>query len=195
MKELQLWNQLKAGDKSALEKIYRLQVQLLYRYGCRFTSDHQLVEDCIQDLFIELWNNHQRLGDTTSIERYLLASIRRKIIRGLQKQQKINFSETEKDYPFSAEVSFEQTIIGLEINEEQAAAIQAAFQNLSKRQKEAIYLKYYAGLDYEEIEQVMNINYQSARNLVSGGLKKMKGTVSNFVFVYFLTFIFEILST
>ena len=38
---------------------------------------------------------------------------------------------------------------------------------LSPRQKEAIYLKFVSELSYEELAKVMQLNYQSARNLVS----------------------------
>ena len=186
MEELHLWDELKAGNKQALERIYRSTVRLLYNYGCKFSRDKQLVEDTIQDLFIEIWKNRAGLGTTDSIERYLLAAIRRKIFRQLTKLRKIDLAESDDQYPFSAELSFENKIIGLEVDEENEEKIKQAFASLSKRQKEAVYLKYYAGLDYEEIEEVMSISYQSARNLVSGGLKKMRETVSITVLFYFL---------
>ena len=195
MKELPLWTQLKSGNKKALEQIYRSTVQLLFRYGCRFTRDQQLVEDCIQDLFVELWQNRNGLGNTDSIERYLLAAIRRKVIRQVSKNSKVDLSDQQEDYTFSVEVTFEHKLIDAENTAENAERIKAAFEQLSKRQKEAIYLKYFAGLDYQEIEEVMKISYQSARNLVSGGLKKMKETVSSSLLLCFLANCLDILST
>ncbi len=187
-RESQIWNQLKGGDKRALEEIYRAHVQRLYQYGRRFTKDDQLVEDCIQDLFIELWKNRKGLGDTDSVERYLLAATRRKIVRQLTKLKKVSATDQESDFPFSVELAIDQQLIDTEVSQENTLKIKQAFDELSKRQKEAIYLKYYAGLDYSEIEEVMKINYQSARNLVSGGLKKMKSTLGLALFFCFLNF-------
>ncbi len=44
---------------------------------------------------------------------------------------------------------------------------------LSNRQKEAVFLKYYNQMSYEDICDIMNINYQSVRNLISTALKKL----------------------
>ena len=42
-----------------------------------------------------------------------------------------------------------------------------AFEKLSPRQKEIIYLKFYHNLSYEAVSEIMDINYQAARNLLS----------------------------
>ena len=173
MSEIELWGQLKAGNKKALEQIYRNNVDLLFKYGCRFSKNEQLVEDCIQDLFIEVWRNRTGLGETNSIKRYLLASIRRKIIRLVDKRKRVVSTE-EHDPGFGLELDIEHKMINAETKVAMNQQLQEAFDNLSKRQKEAIYLKYYAGLDYEDIGNVMDIGYQSLRNLVSHALKKMK---------------------
>jgi len=44
---------------------------------------------------------------------------------------------------------------------------------LSAMQKEILYLKYYSLMDYDEISDIMNLNYQSARNLVSRAIGKL----------------------
>ena len=49
---------------------------------------------------------------------------------------------------------------------------------LPKRQKEAIYLKYYSGLKAKEIAKIMNINYQSVINLLFKAIKSLKEDVS-----------------
>ncbi len=46
-----LWNDFIEGEKDALSKIYHQHVQLLFRYGKKFTSNEELVKDTIQDLF------------------------------------------------------------------------------------------------------------------------------------------------
>ncbi len=177
MDEIQLWTALKAGDKGALEKIYRMHIDLLFKYGCRFSKNTQTVEDCIQDLFIELWKNRAGLGSTDSVTRYLLASLRRKVIKLQQKNSRWLITDPQQTYQFDLEIAVDQQLIDREIKAENVQRIEQALEKLSKRQKEAIYLKYYAGMDYEDICQVMDINYQSARNLISAGLKKIKENV------------------
>lgn len=187
MDEIALWDELRAGHKSALEKIYRDQVDLLFRYGCKFTQDESLVKDSIQELFIEIWNNHQGLGATNSIKKYLLASLRRKIIKTQNKQRRWLLGDQSLQSDFDLELAPEDNIISEEINSEQHEMIKKAIAALSKRQKEAIYLKYYADLEYEEICQIMDISYQSIRNLMVKALKKMRDSIGAISFLFFLS--------
>lgn len=174
MNDLTLWQRLKEGDKTALEQIYKNHAAQLLKYGRKFTRNDQLIEDCVQDLYIELWRNREGLGMTDSIHRYLLVALRRKVIRQLDKSKK-RVSDTEPtELDFEAEISIDHVLIEQELSEERAAQLKAAMQNLSKRQKEVIYLKYISGLDYEDISEVMEVNYQSARNLVSAALRAIK---------------------
>jgi RNA polymerase sigma factor (sigma-70 family) len=55
--------------------------------------------------------------------------------------------------------------------------INGALSQLSSRQKEAIFLKYNFGLDYEEVSKVLNINYQSARNLIHRGISRIRKVI------------------
>ena len=186
----ELWSQLKAGDKNALEQIYRGHVDLLFKYGCRFSNNTQLVEDCVQDLFMEIWRNRKGLSQTDSIKRYLLASIRRKIIKHLEKGKKLVSTE-DHDPSFELEIAIEERLIDAETKIALSQQLKKAFDSLSKRQKEAVYLKYYAGLDYEDIVTVMDIGYQSLRNLVSNALKKMKQNVGALEVIILMEYFFN----
>lgn len=180
MSEKKLWNDLRNGDKRALEIIYTTYFSELYRYGRRFSIDESTVEDCIQELFIEIWNRRERLSETDAIKPYLFISLKRNIIRSTKKIRKITDVEIQ-EYHFEAELAIDQILIQAEISEAQKNTLQVAFAELSTRQKEILYLKYYAELEYEEITEIMDLNYQSARNLVSRALAKLGKHMSLFV--------------
>lgn len=188
--DTEIWDSLRNGQKLALELIYRKFAPDLIKYGHKFSENEQLIEDCIQDLFIELWKNHKGLGRTDAIKPYLLAAIRRKIIRKLQQDKKWVLSNEDHSYPFDLELASDEQMIESEMHAEQVKKLKTAFDSLSNRQQEAIYLKYYSGLEYEEIGKIMNINYQSLRNLVSAALKKMKDNVGALLFILVLCIFF-----
>jgi RNA polymerase sigma factor (sigma-70 family) len=177
MSDILLWKQLKEGNKAALERIYSTYISGLLKYGRKFSRNDQVIEDCIQDLFIELWKNRNGLSHTDSIQRYLMVALRRKVIRHLNKSKKWVSDSEPTELDFDVVIAVDQKLIDLEISSERASQLKTAMENLSKRQKEVIYLKYISGLDYEDIGEVMGLNYQSARNLVSNALKKLKGTL------------------
>ena len=174
MQDLQLWQQLKAGEKNALAQIYEDHAAKLLKYGYKFADNEQLVEDCLQDLFVELWKNRAGLSDTDSIQRYLFVALRRKVIRQVDRIKKKIHSEEPQEYQFDVDLSIDDRLIAQETAEEQVQLLKKAVEGLSSRQKEVIYLKYYAEMDYQDISEVMDINYQSVRNLVFNALKSLK---------------------
>ncbi len=78
--DCQLWQEFQQGSETAFSRIYRLHASLLYGYGMKLVKDKELIKDCIQDLFIEMWNTKNRLGSVKNIKSYLFKSIRRKLI-------------------------------------------------------------------------------------------------------------------
>jgi RNA polymerase sigma-70 factor (ECF subfamily) len=68
----------------------------------------------------------------------------------------------------------EDIMIHDEVDKDKKAKLQEAFKVLSSRQREAIFLKYYQEMSYEQICEVMDINYQSVRNLISKGIIELK---------------------
>ncbi len=169
------WTKLRQGDKSALEAIYRDHVDALLKYGSRFTRDRTIVEDCIHDLFVHLWKRHEHLGHTDSVRNYLLASLRRSIYKSGSKVVSLDPQEApdQKDDT----LNFEQLLISEEVSDEQKARLAKALSKISDRQREVIYLKFYEEKSYEEICEIMGINYQSARNMLFKAIRSMKKAI------------------
>lgn len=62
-------------------------------YGIRITSDLALVEEYIHDLFVELWEKKNQIGEIRSFKHFNFAAFRRKIFRSLQKFRKFSLLE------------------------------------------------------------------------------------------------------
>lgn len=158
------WELFRAGEARALGDIYDQHILLLYRYGHKLTTDRTLVEDCIQDVFAELWKRRDRISPTTSVKYYLFRALRQKILRQL-KHQRPTF-RLEDAIHLSHEVT-------TTLPEEQAQALHQALSQLAPRQKEAIYLKFYNRLSNDEIAAVMEIDKRTVYNLVSQALSQL----------------------
>lgn len=167
-----LWNALRAGNHDALSHIYSTYFRFLFAYGKKIASDQAMVEDAIQELFVELWQRREGLSATDAIQPYLVVSLKRKLFKYLEKDKKTTTLEA-KENQFGSEAAVERLIIDGEKDSEKAKALQAAIRQLSARQQEIIYLKYFNGMDYEEITDIMEMNYQSARNLLHRALTKL----------------------
>lgn len=180
------WQTLKEGDRTSLEWLYRSFADQLIRYGYAFTKEDALVEDCVQELFITLWEKRNSLGETTSVKNYLFASLRRNIWHKQRKEKKGKEKDLDQNYQFDVELNIEEQKINDEETAEKTRKLKEAMNDLSSRQKELLYLKYEAGLSYEDICTMMDINYQSARNLLSGALRNLRKQLSTGWGLFFL---------
>ncbi|MEP6616228.1 MAG: sigma-70 family RNA polymerase sigma factor [Ginsengibacter sp.] len=171
-RETILWNQFRNGNEESFITVFRNYYSNLYNYGCKITQDHNLVEDCIQDLFMDMWRTGGK-AEIISIRAYVFKAFKFKLLKALGKISRVpNLQVNSSEHTF--ELSHEMFLISQQENLEQFEKLQAALLELSPRQKEIIYLKYYSNLSYEEVSDIMNINYQAARNLVYQSIKVLK---------------------
>jgi RNA polymerase sigma-70 factor (ECF subfamily) len=168
--EARHWESLKHGDTNALKALYAYYADALYQYGMVLCGDHDRVKDCIHDLFLSIWDSRRNMTIPSSGKAYLIVSLRRRIF---DKKSKMESLTTGIDDPAEirlTESDHETVWIANENSEEQNQKLSSALDRLSHRQREIIHMKYYQQLEYEEIGQVMGLNYQSARNLVTRAL-------------------------
>ena len=168
--DITLWESFRKGDREAFATLFRNHYQALCRYGGKFTTDYQQLEDAIQELFIELWKSSSRTT-VVSVRSYLLKSLKYKLLRANHKKRDTLLA-VEGELAF--EWSHETFLIASQETEEKRQKVLKAVGQLSPRQKEIIYLKYYLNLTYDELGEVMGINYQVARNLLYQAMKMLK---------------------
>jgi len=138
-------------------------------------GDRPAIKDAVQDLYLTLWNKRANLSEVHSVQSYLLSSLRRRLMRLKQKSQ--NRMERNRDYSdglFEVSINKEDLIIHREIRQEQKEQLFRAIEELSSRQREVLFLRYYHGLNNPEIAEVLDINPQSVRNQISRTLGTLK---------------------
>jgi RNA polymerase sigma factor (sigma-70 family) len=165
------WNAFRQGNQAAFAYIYQAYFQPLYNYGRKFSSDDALIGDTLQQLFTELWQRRKRLGATDQIRNYLYKSFRRALLRNLAKQVRTESSNTS---PFNICLSHEAHLIQQQHNRDQINSLQRAITQLTKKQREVVYLKFYDGLTYAEISEVMGIAPAQAYDFMYKALKSLR---------------------
>lgn len=172
------WSQFLAGDNDAYCWLYKVYIQMLFRYGHRFTSDTELIKDCIQDVFTGLYKNRKRLSTPDNIKVYLFVATKNSLLRTLYKES-IYERNTMEQVPFSLEPTVEEEFVNNEQYNNQQKKIKEILSILTPRQKEIIYYRFIQEMSMEEICILMDINYQSAQNLIQRSLKKIKQNYSS----------------
>lgn len=168
----ELWKHMLPGDHLALDAIVKKHYNLLYQYGCKFTRDAGLVKDCIQDMFLYIWHKRHTIRETASVEHYLMKALRRRLARAITKTgstEDIGFLEFR-----DAAATPDDKIIQQEQKAALASTIKKCILQLSKRQQEIIYLRFYLNAGANDIADIMQLNRQSVYNLLHDALDKLR---------------------
>ena len=174
MNESNWWPLFLRGDKNAFSEIYLAFHDDLYRYGIKLSRDPETVNDCIQNLFLKRWKNRNNLKPVRDINPYLFRSLRNHIVDTLELEKQTYPIDQEVENLRSIEFNAEDFMISSQIEKETEAKIINLLNQLPPRQRHAIYLRYFEEMEFETISQVMNMNVQSVRNLISRGLQVMR---------------------
>lgn len=170
--EEEIWNAFKEGDKQAYETMFKMNYQVMLNYGLKFNQSQDDVKDCIQQLFMGLWESRLRLGRNNSIKSYLLASLRRMILR--RNKRRLSLINIESMNPgFHIESSPETKYIKDQTDQWRVAYVSELINVLPNRQKEALYLKYYGEHSFGEIGVIMGISTRVVYKLIYKALDKL----------------------
>lgn len=175
-----IWRAFNKGNETAFNYIYRSYAPALFQYGGQFSKDEHILQDCIQNIFIDLRRKRGSLSEVHSIKAYLFKILQREVIRSVNRERGTAYCSRGLDEQFFAvEISHETKLIQDEYDAEKKRMIKTAMNQLTVRQRQAILLLYEEGMSYKEIAEVMELNeVKSARKIVYRALASLKGLIS-----------------
>ncbi|MGE4586477.1 MAG: RNA polymerase sigma factor [Mangrovibacterium sp.] len=166
------WKKFKHGDTEAFRLIYDFFFDRLYHYGRKLTSQTDLLEDCIQELFLTLYTNRKNLSDTDQLEFYLLKALKHTIYGKLRQEQRmLRFREQAGmnfELEFLAETGPDREIA------DRLEPVRKYLETLTPRSRELLYLKFYTRLDYRQIGEMLGIQASSVKKQVYRIMSRMK---------------------
>lgn len=165
------------GDQNAFMSLYDMYAEMLLSYGLCITSDKELVKDCVQDVFIKLISKSQDL-QVTKVTSYLLISLRNRLLDEFRRKNHMTETAVE-DIRISATVEdVENSYILDESSLNNVRKVQILMDELTPRQRQVFTLYYIEQRKYEDICDIMQMNYHSVRNLVHRGMLKLRAAVA-----------------
>ena len=170
-----IWRRFLGGDTEAFDLLMSSHFRALFQYGSKFSRDREFVKDSIQDLFLTLWEKRENLNVDAEAKPYMMASLRRLMHRSISSKAWVGDESLEDtDGSFEIEFSVEQTYIENESTIVRTEQLKQLLDELPKRQKEVVYLKYFQEMDRNQISEVMDVTPQTVSNLLQIAIKQLK---------------------
>lgn len=173
-----IWQRFKTGDQEAFAILYNRYIDNLYNYGIKLCKDSNTVKDTLQELFIELYLNREKIAILPeNLKYYLLLALKRSLIKKMQTDRK--FSHEFSVNEFEPEYSIEFKMIEAEQSNEISQKVRKALGQLPTKQKEAIYLRFNESLEYADIAGLLDITVESVRKQVYRALKTIREIIKD----------------
>ncbi len=189
LKDDALWQEVKSGNKDAFVHLYNTFADDLLRYGFQLAKDKSIVEDTIHDLYVSIWDQKATLVEVHSIKYYLMSALRRMLLRKIKKED----IRQQKEMLFD-EVNMVPSFLDANFQTQDESAliekIRSTLQNLSERQREIIYLKFYQNLSYQDIANLLELDQKYTYNLAARAYASFKEQFKQYssILLVFLAF-------
>lgn len=175
-----LWKKVRSSEQKALEQLFGRMFDPLYKYGYRIIPNTDHVRDAIQEVFYQLWKYRKNLDTPNSVRSYLFISLRRELLN--KKESRQRREEIDQKYiseEFDPLLNYQKWDDILELEDQESEELKKAITNLTSRQREVIYLKFFEGLSTTELSEVLQIRAQSIYNLVYDALQNLRSFLNN----------------
>jgi RNA polymerase sigma factor (sigma-70 family) len=172
----EVWTRVGSGDQDAYGQLYVFYYRRLYNYGRKMTADIAVLEDALQETLVAVWTGRERLNRVQKPHSYLLQTFRFILFRKLRRDRKVQSLDTNE--PGEPDFGREEILIRRDLESDQRQRLEQALQTLTARQREAIFLRFYEGLSYEEVAGIMGISVKATYKIMSRALQQLKATLS-----------------
>ncbi|HBK31512.1 MAG TPA: hypothetical protein DDZ96_09990 [Porphyromonadaceae bacterium] len=161
------------GNGDLLAFMYRTYADDLYAYGLSIHSDIGIIEDAIHDVFIDVYTKEKRLAGISNLKHYLRTAFRHRLLFLLQGNKR--FVEILNDTTeLLAEKNSQELWIENEEENDKKKRVNCLLSGLTRHQREAVHLRFIDGLSYDEISEIMQINYQSVKTLIHRAVLRIR---------------------
>ena len=190
LKDSEAWDLLRRGDHHALEYLYRRYGKDLFNFGMKLYGKHEWVQDTLQELFVDLWKNHLKLSNVTSLKTYLFKAFKYKLQRQYDREKRWAYVDYQMLPQMEVELPEENRIISAQMSFDQQVKLAKALEKLSVRQREVLHLLFHENLSYEEVSIIMEITVRSVYTLAWKAISSLRKLIVDLVFLFLFTSFF-----
>lgn len=164
---------VQAGDKEKFGLLMERYNQKLSRYGRKFLSNKDNIEDIVQDVFISSFQNINSFDVSLKFSSWIYRIAHNAFVNGLKKKQRSFIPHFDFDLFLSHHVEEDPAIAERE-RKEMKKIIEIGLDKLKPKYREAIVLHYLEELSYKEISDVLEVPIGTVGIRVMRGREELK---------------------
>lgn len=166
-----LIERIQAGDRAALDILYRAYYAGLLDFAYRFLRSRDVAHDIVQDVFVSIWMRRSQWVVRGSIASYLYQAVRNHAIHYLEHRQVESRVVAMNEPVAMGHVPGVEDSVG---DGQQNAELARAIDALPERQRSAVLLHYGKGISIAEVGRVLEISHTAATNLLNRAVLQLR---------------------
>lgn len=167
--------QIKRGNLSAFDELYAQYSKRLYAFIYGYLKSHENTEEIIQDIFIKIWENRNKLKEDLSFNSYIFTIAKNNIFNCFRKRA--NEESYKKHLMYTQDLVHTKTEDDLVYADLEKLA-NLAIEQLPPKRKQIFILSRRKGMTYQEIADHLAISTSTVEIQMSKALKYLKEHLS-----------------
>ena len=165
-----LVEKMKEGDRGSFNQIFRRYYSPMTRFCVRFVGDNDQAAEIVQDLFVKLWTNREKLSVNTSFESYLLRAVRNSAITFINKER-AHTDANERIYTDESDANDPSETLQSNNLE---ATYQKVLADMPEKRREVFLASRFDGLKYAEIATKLGLSQKTVEAHMSAAIKQLR---------------------
>jgi RNA polymerase sigma-70 factor (family 1) len=152
---LNLLKQLKSGDASAFSNLYYTHSKTLYRKILWMVNDEEIAKELLQELFLKLWENREKIDFTKSFKSYLYTIAVNLVYDYFRKTSK---KKELEQHLMSLAIDHYSHVEEAIISKEDISLLNEIINQLPPQRKQVFILCKVENKSYEEVSKLLNVS-------------------------------------
>lgn len=161
-----LLKKVQKGDWSAFNLLFKSYFSPLYFYALAFLKDKEEAEDIVQETFLYLWENRQRIIGQGSLYAYLLQKIKHSCVN-YKKHQEVKERYERLSQPEEIDEPYQDW-------EELREQVMAAMEKLPTQCRKIFTMGCIDGMKYREIADELGISVNTVKTQIKLAYQKLR---------------------
>jgi RNA polymerase sigma-70 factor (family 1) len=169
--ERKLIEKIVDGDEQAFSVLFFKYLPVLQIFAAKFTKSDDAAEEIIQDAFLRVWLNRDKLADVDNVKAYLYKYVSNECLSYLRK--KLKDDRVVDGFTAKQQNSHNNTVETINLNEV-TKIIAVAVEKLPDQRRNIYQLSRRDGKSIPEIAEILNISPNTVKNALVIALKSIR---------------------
>lgn len=171
----EIFRKKKKDADYSLKLIYEMFYPHVYKTAFFITKDHHTTQDIVQETFIKVFNNIDKLEDGSKMKSWITTIATRTAIDFIRKQRKGTEFVTEDFDSFKLNATELASTVEEKVEKDFLhELIREEIQQLSPDYRSVLYLKYIADLKDQEIANVLDLKVATVKTRIHRAKNQLK---------------------